>query len=55
MTITLDDVRQILGVLVEGDYFIFDERSKEIQPHVTIKMALKLLGVSEVEVNEEPK
>ena len=47
MTITLDDVRQILGVSVEGECFNSEE--------VGIEMASKLLGVSEVNLNEETK
>ena len=53
MTITLDDVRQILGVPVEGECFNSSEGAKEIQPHVAVKMASQLLGVSEDDVIEE--
>ncbi|KAM7479421.1 hypothetical protein LguiA_027634 [Lonicera macranthoides] len=55
MTITLDDVRQILGVPVEGDCLTSPEGAKEIQPKVAIDMASKLLGMTEAEVVEETK
>ena len=47
MVITVDNVRQILGVSVEGDCFTSKEGG--------IEMASKLLGVDEGDVNEETK
>ncbi|KAM7531213.1 hypothetical protein LguiB_034623 [Lonicera macranthoides] len=53
MTITLDDVRQILGIPIEGDCFNSNEGAKEIDPKTAVTMASELLGVTEDEVREE--
>lgn len=55
ITITLDDVRKILGVPVKGDYLTSIEGAKEIQPMVGRDLAMELLGRTEAEVVEEMK
>ncbi|KAM7465188.1 hypothetical protein LguiB_012750 [Lonicera macranthoides] len=53
MTITLDDVKQILGVPIEGECFNSDEGGKEIEADVARTLASKYLGVSLADVKKE--
>lgn len=55
MKISLDNVRSILGVPVEGSCFNAEEGGKTIKPKTAIALATTSLGVTEEVVSKEYK